>query len=120
MHELLMADGLHNVHADELQTGGRLDATHPEKKAQAEAGTMKMKKFYKDLEKYRRTRSRQKNRYYGKTTNARNRGKSWEKEEIRLLYDRRFSDHELSYIIGRSVKAIQVQRSRMLKRMGAQ
>lgn len=78
---------------------------------------MNRKNWYKDMEKFRITRERQKARYYGKTTNAENRCQPWLVQEIDAIMKRNKSDTELSAEIGRSVKAIQVRRSTIKKRL---
>ena len=77
---------------------------------------MLRKKYYADMEKFRRTANAQKRRYYGKTVNAKNRGEPWSKHEVERVFARDVTDTELSAEIGRSVRAIQVMRSRVRKR----
>ena len=76
---------------------------------------MLRKKYYADMEKFRRTANAQKRRYYGKTTNAKNRGQPWSVFELERVMMRDVTDTELSAEIGRSVRAIQVMRSKMRK-----
>lgn len=78
---------------------------------------MNRKSSYKDMEKFRMTRERQKARYYGKTTDAENRCQPWSVHEIDAIMKRDKSDTELSAEIGRSVKAIQVRRSTIKRRL---
>lgn len=75
------------------------------------------KNLYKDMEKFRITREKQKARYYGKTTNAENRYQPWSVHEIDAIMKREKSDTELSAELGRSVKAIQVRRSTIKRRL---
>ena len=51
-------------------------------------------------------------RYYRKSQDAPNRKERWSKEDIKLVMEHKMPDSELSKLIGRSVQAIQVQRSR--------
>ena len=51
-----------------------------------------------------------KKRYYQKTQNARNGRKPYMKTEVHLILDHKVPDTELSYMIGRSVQAIQMKR----------
>lgn len=77
---------------------------------------MLRKKFYKDMDKFRRTRNAQKHRYYGKTQNAANRCMSWTENELDAIMRKEKTDMEISAEIGRSVKAIQVMRCKMKKK----
>lgn len=54
-----------------------------------------------------------KRRYYEKTQNSRNKGNKYTLEEIKMILDKNYSDTELSQILGRSVKAIQVKRCKL-------
>lgn len=76
---------------------------------------MNRKETYADLDKWRRTKNAYFRRYYDKTTDAPNRGQGWTVEEERLVLEHSMSDHELSRLIGRSVKAIQIKRSKLRK-----
>lgn len=78
---------------------------------------MNRKNLYRDMEKFRITRERQKARYYGKTTDAENRRNPWTVHEIDAIMKRDKSDTELSAELGRSVKAIQVRRSTIKRRL---
>lgn len=71
------------------------------------------KKLYKDMDKWRETCREQKRRYYEKTQNSRNKGNKYTLEEIKMILDKNYSDTELSQILGRSVKAIQVKRCKL-------
>lgn len=72
------------------------------------------KEQYKDLEKHRITCRKQRRRYYAKT--AVYKPSTWTDEQIRLVLERKMTDHELSAKIGHSVKAIQIKRSRLKKK----
>ena len=78
---------------------------------------MNRKNWYKDMEKFRITRERQKARYYGKTTNADNRCQPWSVHEMEAIINKGKTDTELSKELGRSVKAIQVMRCKARKRL---
>lgn len=78
---------------------------------------MNRKSLYRDMEKFRLTRESQKSRYYGKTTDAENRRQPWTVHDIETIIKREKSDMELSAEIGRSVKAIQVMRSTVKRRL---
>lgn len=67
---------------------------------------------YKDLDKFQKTKAKQKRRYYKKTESAPKRGKPWTKEDLELVIEHKISDTELSSLIGRSVMAIQKQRQK--------
>lgn len=57
-----------------------------------------------------------KNRNYATTTDARNRHKEWTEKEIEtILAEDRPTDRELSAQIGRSMRAIQIKRSKITK-----
>lgn len=69
---------------------------------------------YKDKEKFLRTRAIQRKRYYDKTAHLYDGPKrKWTKEEMLLLFNNPITDTELSAIIERSVKSIQVKRSKI-------
>ena len=78
---------------------------------------MNRKNSYRDMEKFRKTREEQKSRYYGKTQDAENRGQPWTADEMIAILNKSKTDTELSKEMGRSVKAIQVMRSRAKKRL---
>ena len=67
-------------------------------------------KHYRDLEKLRVTRNRQRKRNYQKSQNAINSRKHWQEWEIKLVLTSDLTDMELSKEIGRSVQAIQQTR----------
>ena len=75
------------------------------------------KKDYKDLDKYRKTREAYKKRYYVKTECGRN---PWFEWQDVLIMKHEKSDHELSKEVGHSVKAIQVRRARLKRKLFAQ
>ena len=75
---------------------------------------MKCKKQYRDKEKYRKYHNNWSKRYYGKTEKARNKGKRWNEEEMRMLLEKTMPDRELSNVIGRSMKAIQIKRTKLI------
>lgn len=68
---------------------------------------MKCRKSYADKEKYRKYRNGYNARYYKRTMDARNKRKSWTEDEINMILKKMYSDHELSDLLGRSVRAIQ-------------
>ena len=76
---------------------------------------MLRKDKYKDLDKWKKTASAQRKRYYDKTTNQRNSRKKWTQYEIETILDHEKTDSELSKNLGRSVRSIQVKRSRLKK-----
>ena len=71
---------------------------------------MNRKDKYSDLEKWKKTIILQRRRYYAKTQNAKNSGKSWSEEEIRLIMEHKMTDSKLAVLIGRSIGAIQQKR----------
>ena len=73
---------------------------------------MLRKENYSNVEKWRTTKRKQKNRYYGKTENAKNGNNPWTKEEIDMVMEHKLTDRELSALLGRSMMAIQKVRSR--------
>lgn len=70
------------------------------------------KKCYKDMDKYRRTTNKQRERYYKQTQNAPNSKMRWTEEEIDIVMAHEIPDREISKQLGRSVLAIQVCRSK--------
>jgi len=78
---------------------------------------MNRKNQYKDMEKWREARNRQRARYYGKTSNAKNSGQPYTLKEMGLILDHNITDSELSKMLGRSVESIQIKRSRLKKEM---
>jgi len=78
---------------------------------------MLKKQNYKDLNKWRKSKNRQRKRYYRKTQNAENSQSVWTKEDEDLVMAHSMSDTELSGLIGRSVGAIQKRRHNIKSRM---
>lgn len=77
---------------------------------------MNRKESYKDLDRYRETCRQQRLRYYQKTAGPWAHWTDWE-DDLVLKHEK--TDHELSQIIGHSVKAIQIRRSRLKKNVSA-
>ncbi len=73
---------------------------------------MLRKSNYRDMEKYKKTKREQQKRYYHKTQDAPNKRKRWADEETELIIKHEISDTELSKLLKRSVKAIQLRRHR--------
>lgn len=71
------------------------------------------KKQYKNMDKWKEATRKQKNRYYKKTEYT-GKKRVWTDEEKELLFNCPLTDTELSDKIKRSVKAIQVMRSRLV------
>jgi hypothetical protein len=76
---------------------------------------MKCRKNYKDKEKYRKYRNGYNERYYKRTQDAENSRLMWNEEEIRIILNKEKSDTELAKLLGRSVKAIQIKRTKVLR-----
>lgn len=76
---------------------------------------MNRKNEYKDLEKWRKSCENQRKRYYAKTTDAENKNQPYTEREIELILQHDITDTQLSKMIGRSVKAIQVKRAKLNK-----
>lgn len=76
---------------------------------------MLRKENYKDLDKWRDTKNKQKKRYYKKTQNGCNSGKPWLKQELKLIMEHKKTDTELAIELGRSVAAIQRKRCKVKK-----
>lgn len=69
---------------------------------------------FRNIKKFVEYRNKNRERYYRRgEKHQKNRFKRWGDEEIRLLNKRELSDHELSKMLNRSVKAIQVKRCSM-------
>lgn len=68
------------------------------------------------MDRFRETRNAQKNRYYGKT--AIYAARRWTAEEEQKVLEHSIPDTELSSKIGRSVRSIQIRRSRLNKTRG--
>ena len=70
---------------------------------------------YADMQKFRKTTNAQKKRYYSKTGSY---GPStWTVEQDKMVLEHLISDTELSKIIHHSVKAIQVRRCKLKKKI---
>lgn len=74
------------------------------------------KEGYKDLNKWKRYKCRQKKQNYAKGRVDCNRHK-WTEEEDLLLFDCNLTDRQLSKILHHSVQAIQVRRCKIRKGM---
>ena len=61
---------------------------------------------YADIEKWRNTVKNYNRRYYQKTADAPNSGKSWSQEEDGIIMKHTIPDREISVLIGRSMNAI--------------
>ena len=66
------------------------------------------KKDYKDMEKFKKTRTAQRIRYYAKTNIYK--PSSWLPEHDKMVLEHTIADSELSAIIQHSVRAIQSRR----------
>ena len=73
---------------------------------------MNRKNDYADMDLFRETRKRQKRRYYGRTTNAVNRRQPWTVHDLERVLAHDITDTQLAAEIGRSVRAIQMVRSK--------
>ena len=73
------------------------------------------KNKYKDTNKFRETQYHQRLRYYRQFQNVPNKGKLWTEEEISIVLAHEIPDREISKLIGRSVQAIQICRTRKQK-----
>lgn len=71
---------------------------------------------YADMEKFKKTRYEQRKRYYHKSEGIYEK-RPWIKEEEKQVLAHSITDTELSKKIRRSVKAIQVRRSKLKKEM---
>jgi len=74
---------------------------------------VKCRKTYADKEKYRKYRNGCNSRYYKRTEDAPNKKLRWTLGEINMILKKEHSDMELSALLGRSVKAIQIKRSKL-------
>lgn len=72
---------------------------------------------YKDLDKYRNTRKKQKARYRDKTGSGLYKPKIWSEDENKLILEHSIPDIELSIMLKRSVNAIQIHRSKIKLKM---
>lgn len=73
------------------------------------------KNQYRNMEKFQITRKAQRNRYYEKT--AKYNPSPWTSEQDKAVLEHNITDTELSNLIGHSVKAIQIRRSRLKKKL---
>lgn len=73
------------------------------------------KHSYKDMDKFKQTRKKQRQRYYDKT--AVYEPNMWTVAHNEMVLKREITDAELSKLIGHSVRAIQVQRSRLKSKL---
>ena len=71
------------------------------------------KKYYADMEKFRKTRKAQRKKYYDKT--AIYKPSNWTLEQDKMVLEHTITDTELSAKIGHSVRAIQNRRHRLKK-----
>ena len=75
---------------------------------------MNRSKKYKDFEKFRKTRNRQKKTRNDKSAkHAFNNYKKWTIEEDEIILKHEIPDSEISQVIGRTVSAIMVRRSKL-------
>ena len=72
-------------------------------------------KNYKNKEKLRITRNKQRKRCYQKSQTGTH--KKWTESEIAMLFNNEFTDSQLSEILERSVQGIQIKRSRIRKEL---
>ena len=72
-------------------------------------------KFYKDKEKCRITRNKQRKQNYRKTAFAKNGREKWQQWEMDLVLEHETTDFELSKILERSVQSIQTKRYNLKK-----
>ena len=75
---------------------------------------------YKDMEKYRKTRNAQKRRYYHKTAFSENSKKHYRADELSMILEHKYTDSELSILLGRSVGSIQTKRRRLKRELELQ
>lgn len=73
-------------------------------------------KNYKDKQKARATRNRERRKYYQKLDFGVNRKEIYTEDEKDLIKAHTMPDREIAKQLGRSVLAIQVYRSRLMKR----
>lgn len=72
-------------------------------------------KDYKNKEKLRITRNKQRKRYYQKSQTGTH--KKWTEYEIAMLFNSEFTDSQLAEILERSVQGIQIKRFRIRKEL---
>ena len=73
---------------------------------------MNRKNSYKDLDKWRKTCRKQNQKYYNKTA-FKYEKRTWDTFEDEIILKHELSDTQLSEILHRSVRAIQIRRSRL-------
>ena len=73
------------------------------------------KESYKDVEKWRKATRDYKRRYYGRTAFAKNHMKPWREDEDEIVLAHETTDRQIAERLGRSVKAIQIRRSRLTR-----
>lgn len=76
---------------------------------------MKCKNGYRDPEKYRQYKNRTFRKYYGKTAIYPSHRYTDDEDELILKHE--MTDHELSNLIGHSVKSIQIRRHRLKEKL---
>ena len=81
---------------------------------------MKCRKDYCDPAKYNRYRNSYNQRYYGKTAGGINANAPWSVEECEAVLAHSKTDHELAAELGRSVRSIQVCRSKLKKKLACE
>lgn len=75
-------------------------------------------RFFKDKNKARRYRRRDKAKYYSKNISGRyNQGNIWTNDEIKQILFAPKTDTQLSIELGRSINSIQIQRCRAKKHL---
>ena len=74
------------------------------------------RKEYRNLDKYREMRKKQKQRYRDRTGSGLYAPKKWEDWENELVLNHEVLDNELSVMLKRSVSAIQVRRCKLVKK----
>ncbi len=68
---------------------------------------------YNNIDDYYKVKRKHNKMYYSKTSNALNNGKTFTKEELKMIVDHNISDRELADKLGRSMKSIQNARNRV-------
>jgi len=61
------------------------------------------------------TRSEQRQRYYSRTNCGPNSGKAWDEKEIDMIVRTGLTDHQISELLGRSIRSIQLKRHSLRK-----
>ena len=78
------------------------------------------KQYYqniKETDRYKARRYKDRQKYYDKTANAPNRYTRWTLSDEMLVYEHQYTDAELSEMLGRSVKAIQMKRNKLTRKL---